>query len=128
MRRERNAVSDLTEAALFRWLESKKGGGHRHPTIRLRGNLLLIERAKLLDVGGSAVHNHLYSPESNPSALSWLNGNRRRRANRRLPASLRLRFEFLEDRRMLAFGTPLLDVAGIDAGVNPPDTVGEIGP
>lgn len=29
---------------------------------------------------------------------------------------------------MLAFGTPLLDVAGIDAGSNPPDTVGEVGP
>jgi hypothetical protein len=29
---------------------------------------------------------------------------------------------------MLAFGTPLLDFAGIDADINPPDTVGEVGP
>lgn len=40
----------------------------------------------------------------------------------------KLRFELLEDRRLLAFGTPLLDVAGLDAGSNPPDTVGEVGP
>jgi hypothetical protein len=95
----------------------------------MRGKILCIERAKLLDVGGSAVHNHLYSPESNASQLNSLQGrSRRRRVNRRLPRWLRLRFEYLEDRRMLAFGTPLLDFAGIDANSNPPDTVGEVGP
>lgn len=52
----------------------------------------------------------------------------RSRTSRRRSPFFRLRGEHLEDRRMLAFGTPQLDFAGIDNGINPPDTVGEVGP
>jgi hypothetical protein len=54
--------------------------------------------------------------------------NQRRRFPSRSRRFFRPRGEFLEDRRMLAFATPLLDFGGIDANVNPPDTVGEVGP
>lgn len=73
--------------------------------------------------------DRLNPSESTNSVLSSPKRTRQRqRTGRRRWASIGLRFEHLEDRRMLAFGTPLLDVAGIDAGINPPDTVGEVGP
>lgn len=45
-----------------------------------------------------------------------------------MDARRKLWFEALESRQLLAFGTPLVDVPGIDVNINPPDTVGEIGP
>ncbi len=61
---------------------------------------------------------------------SWHEKNRASRNNRadRRNGRLRPGVEALESRRMLAFGTPALDFAGIDANINPPDTVGEVGP
>ena len=52
---------------------------------------------------------------------------KRRNANR----GRGLRFESLEDRRLLAFGNPIVNVEGLSdnplASVSPPDTVGAVG-
>ncbi len=74
-------------------------------------------------VGGNAVLNHLFWCKSQAPTL-----NRLKRTNRRLTTRSGMRFEALEQRRMLSFSTPQLDFAGIDGGSNPPDTVGDVGP
>jgi hypothetical protein len=54
------------------------------------------------------------------------NGKRSHQCRRAI--SVVLRVEPLEQRRMLAFASPHVDVRGIDRNANPPDTVGDVGP
>jgi hypothetical protein len=75
--------------------------------------------------------SNVLAGQSNASAVHKVSGRDRSRrcGSSRSSASARsLRLQVLEEKRVLAFATPLADFAGIDANINPPDTIGEVGP